>query len=246
MRKLFTLIASATILISQNSYAENLKLVTGNDYAPFTDESIFNEGLVTDIVRKAYTRAGQDITIEFMPWKRGERQVREGTALATFPYAKTKDRENTYKFSNPLFVVENVPVVAPENANSIESFQDMKGKMGCYPLGWELGVPQLDEMIANGEIEMQNPRSMDSCYRLLDRGRIDFIPADKPTAIIDAKKSLGSLDKVHFEDFVNGQTPLYLMFSKEVSDKKLENFNEYLDSLKETGEYDKIVEKHMK
>ena len=65
----FLLGASLTDLYAE----EGLRLVTGNDYKPFTDESLPEGGLANEIVKRSYDQIGVKYSIEWKPWKRGFR-----------------------------------------------------------------------------------------------------------------------------------------------------------------------------
>ena len=229
------------------AHADTIKLATGNDYKPFTDENLPAGGMVTDIVRTAYENAGHEVEIDFRPWKRAERAVQQGEVIATFPYVKTEERLKKYAYSKPVFVTKVVPVVTPENKNSITSFEDMKGKKSCYPVGWSVGVDKIDQMFENESIDVARSRDMSGCYKMLKRGRIDFIPIEKASAIPDIKSYLGSLDEIHFDEFVAGSSILHLIFDKDGSTtaSEIATFNEALAAIKEDGTYDEIVEKHL-
>jgi len=247
MRKILTLAATMALLAGGPVQAETIKLVTGNDYKPFTDESLPQGGMVTDLVRQAYEQAGYDVSFKFIPWKRAERAVLKGDAVATFPYVKTADRLKKYAYSEAVFVSNVVPIVKAADAGLITSYDDMKGKRSCYPLGWKLGIDKLDNMLDSDQIDTNRPREMASCYKMLEKGRIDFIPAEKATAMLDAEEALGTLDKIHFEEFILGSTPLHLIFDKggETTQQEVDTFNKALQGIKDNGTYDKIVDEHM-
>jgi polar amino acid transport system substrate-binding protein len=227
--------------------AESVKLVTGNGYQPFADQSLPSGGLTTDLVRTAYERAGYEVSIQFLPWKRGAAMVRDGNADATFPYVKTDEREKVYTFSEPIFAIPISPAVSPENAGTINAFEDMKGKKTCRPVGWASASPELNEAEKAGEITVQRPSAIESCFRLLEAGRVDFLVGEEPRLQADAEKALGSRDSIHIEDFTLGETRLHLIFaktSKETSDR-VEAANKALRDLKASDVFQEIVDRHL-
>jgi len=248
MRRLVAVAVSFGIATSINmANADTVKLATGNEYKPFTDETLPAGGLVTDIVRTAYESGGHKVEIDFIPWKRGERAVQRGRVVATFPYVKTEERLKKYTYSDPVFVSRVIPIVKKENKNSIETFKDMEGKKSCYPVGWNTGVDRIDEMYKDGRVEVNRARDMKSCYKMLERGRIDFVAAEKATAVLDIKNTFGSLKGFHFEKFVAGTTDLHLIFDKggETTPAEVKKFNELLSEIESDGTYENIVMKHL-
>jgi polar amino acid transport system substrate-binding protein len=246
MWKLASLVVGGLLAVSMPAAADSVKLATGNQYKPFSDESLPNGGLVTDLLRTAYEAAGHDVTIDFMPWKRGVRSVENGDHLATFPYVKTEERLKKYTYSDPVYVIEIVPAVTPENAGTINSLDDMNGKSTCLPVGWQFGVEAVDKEGGERNIDVQRPQKMASCFKLLQRGRVDFLLAERPAILADAKAVLGSVDALHIEDFVAAQSKLYLMFDKSVDPAKVEQANKALAALRESGRHQEIIEKHLR
>lgn len=247
MRKLFSIMMVGLVAGSAPALADSAHLVTGNDYKPFTDEGLPEGGLVTDIVRSAYTQAGHEVKIEFLPWRRGEKGVRDGKYDATFPYVKNDEREKIYSFSDPVFVAKERPIVLKDQAGSINNLEDMKGKTLCMPIGYQTASSELQDLIDTGEVKETKPRNYASCFRMLKAGRVDFLAMERPQAVLEANNVYGSTDPISFENYVTGQTVLHLIFDKdgEGTQEKIATFNAALKALKDSGEYDKIVEKHL-
>lgn len=65
------------LLVAQASGAERLRLV-GTEWSPFSDITLQNGGLATDIVSTALRRAGYDSVYEQVPWARAVLGVGEG------------------------------------------------------------------------------------------------------------------------------------------------------------------------
>jgi len=244
MKRLFALALVGTIACTAPTMADTVKLVTGNDYKPFTDESLPEGGLFTDIVRTAYEEAGHNVSIEFMPWKRGAALVEKGKKTATFPYVDTPERKERFLFSDPVYVVEERPFVTADNAGSVNSYDDMAGMKDCIPLGWSSGSEKLQELEENGTVERNSPRNMTSCFKMLKAGRVDFVPIEVPNGYAQASTVFGSRDEVNAETLLLGKTTLYLMFPKGDMDAA-KIFNEALASLRDSGKYQKIIDKHL-
>jgi len=245
-RTLATALFIATTLAT-GAHAEPVKLVTGNDYKPFTDAELNGGGLVTTLVEAAYDVAGKETTVSFTSWKRAEHKVLNGEARATFPHVKTKPRLKKFAYSDPIFVNDVVPVVKPKNADSYTGLAALKGGHTCMPFEWSFGHEKLDQWAGTDKLKVERPDSMTTCYKLLDAGRVDFIVADAPTVPFDAREVLGSADKVHREAFTLTRGKLHVMFDKDASnaEAKVAAFNEALTQLKESGRYDEIVHDYL-
>lgn len=242
-----TMLVGAGVGFSERVHAEPVKLVTGNGYKPFADEGLPNGGLVTDLVRQAYKNAGHQVKIDFMPWKRGERMMAEGKRVATFPYVETKERKKKYLYSDPVFVAEERPVVHKSDAGSIDSYDDLRGKTYCLPVGWKTGDPKLSEMVQHEEVEVVKPQEITSCFRMLKADRADFTALERPTAILKKQQGEGAASEIHVEGLTLTRNGLHLIFGKNVdrSEEAREKFNRALDKLRESGKHKQIVQNHL-
>ncbi len=71
---------------------QSVRLVTGNDYKPFTDQSLPQGGMITAIVNQIFIKMGYIPEIEFLSLSRGYSLSSRGAVLGTFPYVKTPER----------------------------------------------------------------------------------------------------------------------------------------------------------
>ena len=71
------LIVSGLTLLAQHARAEPLRLV-GDLWPPFTDGTLVNGGLATDLVSTALARAGYSSGFEQVPWARAMMGLRNG------------------------------------------------------------------------------------------------------------------------------------------------------------------------
>jgi hypothetical protein len=90
--------------ITPGSYAGEDVHLTTSEYLPFTTEHEKNHGFCSEIVSTVIKKMGMNPVYAFYPWKRGQAALGNGEMWATFPYVKTREREQEYWFSaQPLF-----------------------------------------------------------------------------------------------------------------------------------------------
>ena len=246
MKQTLLAMTATALLVSASPVAAQTKhLVTGNDFQPFTDESLRAGGLVTEIVRDAYEQAGYQTEVTFTSWKRGARQVETGNATVHFPLVKTDARLKRFHYSDPVFTSDMVPVTRPVDAGAYTSMSDLMNGKTCLPLGWSWGVPKLDNAEDSGDLHVERPDDMGACYRMLDAGRIDYLVLEKPTIPVDAEAFLGDPGKVIAGDFKIGESALHAVFDKDGDKAEIEHFNSALQDLKDSGAYREIVAAHL-
>ena len=83
---------------------------------------------------------------------------------------------------------------------------------------------------------------------MLERGRADFANAERPSGLMVAKEVFGSTDKVSAENLVISELKLRLIVSQKHpnADQIIATANKALTKLRESGKFQKIVDKHLK
>ena len=224
-----------------------IRLVTGNDYAPYTDQELPEGGLVNELVKRIYDSIGVDYTIDWKPWRRGFQEGVMGEYLATYPYIYNEERNRYFIYSDPVYK-SNLRLFSMTAANyRPSSLDDVRGQRMCLPLGWAPG-PKLAELFAATAIFRDEPQDIETCFRLLSRGRTDFVLANEiqgwdSAYAVGLKRELVDVSSFNIE--VN---PVHVIFSREVPNHvaEVERFNAGLATLRATGEYDAIVERHLR
>ena len=166
------IIALILCSLSSSATANVVQLVTGNDYHPYTDQSLPNRGMVTEIVESAFKEVGYDPKIVFRPWKRAYAETKEGIFAGSFPYIKAEARLKDFYFSEPIHTMSIRVFVGTDSP--IRELDDIQGKRICIPLGYAVSK-KFREIIGN-HIDQQeaNPSDLASCLRMIRSGRKDF------------------------------------------------------------------------
>ncbi len=177
-----------------------LAIVTGNDYAPFTDKALPQGGLFTDLVQVAMDRAGFDTEIEFLPWDYAMRATRKGTFKASFPWYDTTDRREGLWYSRPVY---EVLVVVYHKAGAPLEFagiDDLDGLNLCRPEGYF--DDDIRAKVEAGNIVRTAPDTPADCFEALVKGDVDVVS-------LSAMVGNGEIIKMGFEDVIDvAETPL--------------------------------------
>lgn len=223
-----------------------LDLVSGPGYAPFADPDLPEGGMLTEVVRKAYAGVGVSTTITFLPWKRGYSDAVEGRYTATFPYILTDERARDFLFSDPLYVVKRRVYLSAATGMVYRDLQDLKGKIGCMEIGSAL-PNEVEAMIQRRELSAERPPDLQSCARMLAVGRADFIIINELAANEFIRKADIPKDAIKVVEKPYGETGQHLLISRRLpgAERALAEFNAALARLKASGDYDRIVEKHL-
>lgn len=163
------------VLAGQACAAEPLKLVTG-EYAPYTGASLPNSGPLSDMVRRVLSESGYEVSVAFLPWKRGYADALKGEYAGTFPYVRNAEREKDFLFSDPFYTVtRRLYYLAKSNINPT-ALATLKGKQLCVPLGFAV-AQELSDMVDAKELATQSPPGLTQCVEMLAKGRVDAFTA---------------------------------------------------------------------
>ena len=116
-----------------------IRLVTGDNYAPFSDQSLPEGGLATHLVRYLFEQMDQPVEIDITGWPAGYQAALDGAYAGTFPYIESEQRLEHYLFSDPLFTVSSFAYVDQSSTINASSPEDLAGLTLCLPEGFAHG-----------------------------------------------------------------------------------------------------------
>lgn len=222
--------------------AETMRLVTGNDYAPFTGQQLPGGGLLTQVVQAALTQVEVNAELEWQPWKRGMQMTQKGEYDATFPYVRTVAREHDFLYSEPLALIEQRLFGRAGEVYEVSDLAALKGKRLCYPLGWQLPTA-LDQMIAQGLLTRHSPPGLLQCARLLLLNRDDVFVADGTIGAAALSQAGALTSQFYRSQSTFPSTSLHLLVSRQhpQAEKLITRFNRGLALLRKNNQYDQLV-----
>ena len=242
----FVLLALIFCCVVSLAAAKTIPLVTGNDYAPFTDESLPQGGMVTEIVARAFQQMGYEPSIVFRPWKRGYEETKKGLFAATFPYIKTAERLQDFYYSEPINTVYTRIFVVKDSP--IKQLEDLRGRRICVPLGY--GVSKSLETILEKDTmnQEENPVDLSGCLKMMMLDRKDFFIINEINGWITIQKTFHTKENFRTLEPVFEEETHHLIFSKDYPDAEsiLKQFNQAIDTLRQQGTLQHIIDQHLK
>jgi polar amino acid transport system substrate-binding protein len=191
-----------------------VRLVTGNGYAPYTDAGLPDGGFATEVVRLTMREMGEEVSISFLPWKRAMLATQEGEFVGTFPYIRSAEREAAFLFSDPLYLVDNRVFVTRASRLRYHGPRDLVGKVACNQLG-AAHPPALQHLIDAGHIQLESPRDLSSCFRMMVAGRVDFVSINELVGEAAIREAFGDLDRFTVTGPPVDRVGLYLMVPRQ-------------------------------
>ncbi len=247
---------------------KRIQFLTATDFSPFTDSSLPNGGMLTDVINTAMgqfkkdNNAGFDYSISWVnDWAAHLNPLLSTRAFDMgFPWYKpncaafdeldtnAKFRCQKFFFSKPVFEEQVLIFVRQDSPIKFENDSEMVGKKLCRPSGyWTFDLDdQGRNWIKDKKVVLLSPPTVEECMRLLADGSVDAVPINELTgrsAMI--RLDLGSKLRVI-------EKPLSILTLHVIVAKTHPNartliyyVNTALDRLRSSGTYDAIVEKHL-
>ena len=236
---------AAGLLFGGLASAAPIRLVTGDEYAPFTGRHLPEGGMLTELVQRVLLQAGHQPELTWLPWKRGYQAALKGQFDATYPYLPTPERQADYLFSATLYETTQRLFSRADDALEPDDAQRLAGKRMCLPLGWQ-PPPRFARLLEAGQLQLHEPQDLTACARLIELGRDDFFIADSLLGERAIRQS-GLEEKTFSESkgVVGSNTLHFLVPRTRVGAQQLiDEFNSSLHRLQESGEYRRIIDAH--
>jgi polar amino acid transport system substrate-binding protein len=235
-----------SLALSASVLAEPLRLVTGDDYAPFTSKSLPAGGLLTQVVRAALKQSNIDSSLAWRPWNRGYLKTLRGDYDATFPYVRSAQREEVFLYSEPLFSAEQHIFSRAGEVIEIDDVPSMQGRRLCYPLGWQPPVI-IQQLLDQGLLQRHSPAGLHECARLLLMARDDFFISDRRLG--EFALQLTGVPPAQFRrsDSVISRSTLHLIVPRSHPQAAviIAQFNQGLAALQASGDYQRLLERYL-
>jgi polar amino acid transport system substrate-binding protein len=255
-----------TFVIS--SLLHRVEFLTADGFAPYTGRSLEGGGMITHVISssmnliKEESKGRFDFGISWVnDWAAHLNPLLLTRAFDVgFPWARPDceggaplDQSSQFRcqrffFSDPLYEVLTGLFV--RNNSKVKSLrrEEISGMTLCRPAGYP--THELDKdgrnWVKDGIVTLMRPPSVDECFRLLDTGAVDGV-VEAELAGRASITSLGLSGKVRMLDQPVALTTYHVLISKSHPHARtiLYYVNSSLEKLRERGEYDRIIERHL-
>jgi phosphate transport system substrate-binding protein len=245
-RRLALALTLATALPTLPAAAETVRLVTGNDFKPFSDQGLPQGGLATEIVTKALASQGVTLELDWQDWQRGYDAAKLLRYAGTFPYYTSKARAADFLYSQPLYSVKRRLFFRAGHAAPAR-VEDIAGGTVCRAQGYTPHAA-VEALVQAGKVRLELPLDMTRCFELLALGRVDFVEADDlqgwESARITPQLAPGA---VRATGFATEQSGLHVIVPKrlEGAERLIGLFNAGLAAITADGSYAAILRRHL-
>ena len=240
-RMRFFLYILMTCLLPVQCFAEeiNMQVIIYPPLAYEVDGEL--RGVAPDVVRAIQAEIGDTNKIYAAPWLRAYEQTQTHERQALFAIVRIPKRENLFKWVGPIFEEGDYFFKKKGTELDVRSLRDARivKRIAVRKDGYthqalqEAGFDNLDI----------SP-TYDSSYKKLAEGRVDLVLLGERTYYYMVRKA--GLDHTLFEktECKFAESGAWLAFSKDTPDETILKWQQALDTLKENGVFDQIMERN--
>ncbi len=164
-----------------------VRLVTGGDLRPFTDETTSSGGMMTELVSAAMTAALGDVphqTYWFSDWSNQRDLVLGSQAMDIgFPYARpdcsSEDASvcDDYYFSEPMFEFLELLYIDVNRPMAFTQTSDLEGRTLCRPVGHSMDhlTAEMRQLVESDAVVLEQTELVSECFFNLVAGDVDAV-----------------------------------------------------------------------
>lgn len=251
-----------------SSVVRRIEFLTADGYAPYTGRALEGGGMLTNIVTASMELVKEEAKGRFdfgLSWV-NDWSAHLNPLLLTrafdvgFPWARPqcereaeldtagKFRCQKFFFSDPLYEVVTSVFVRQDSRLRALRTEEIAGTVVCRPTGFP--ISEFDQngrnWLKDGKITLVRPQTVDECFRLLMAGSVDGVAVAELVGRA-SMTSLGVAEQIRSLDPPLALTSLHYVVSRTHPHSRtmLYYVNTALAKLRDTGEYDRLVEKHL-
>jgi polar amino acid transport system substrate-binding protein len=230
------------LLLGQNAYAEKLRLVA-DAWPPFTDSTLVNGGLATDIVSTALARAGYASDFEQVPWARALLGVGEGRydvlVNAWFNEARTQLGEfsGEYLLNRVRFLKRKEEPIEYDNLQQLHE----------YPIAVVRGYAYSPAFDDDPDLQKVPVHNFSMAVRMLAADRVKLTLEDEYVArYYLARESPKVRNAVEFLPRPLSENSLHILVSLKNPEHQqiIASFDREIAAMKADGSYERLLRQH--
>jgi polar amino acid transport system substrate-binding protein len=228
-----------TIVGSSSLYAEKITAV-GDPWPPFLDPNQAGKGIIAEIATAAYATQGYELDLKFVPWARAVAGVKNASFDLLIGTWLTEERTNFLMFSQPYLNNSIKFIKKKGDSFNYTDLESLTGKSVGVVIEYGYG----DGLLNAKNFRRAEAKNFITNIRKLVAGRIDLTLEDEIVAkAIIAQEQPDLLDKIEFSTADYSTNALYVAsgLANAKHEELIEAFNNGLAVIKQSGEYDKIM-----
>jgi len=200
-------------------------------------------GVAPEVVEEIQKLVGDDSELKAIPWLRAYEKAQKEKMHAIFAIVRIPEREKLFKWVGPIFSEGDYFFKRKGNPLEVTSLEEAKK---VRRIAVRKGGYTHQALTAGGFKNLDVGPSYESSYKKLQTGRVDLVLMGELTYYYMVKHA--GIDPAEFErtNCKFADSGAWLVFSRDVPDEIVENWQKALDTLKTNGVYDSIRKRNFK
>lgn len=219
-----------------------LRIAIGDNYAPYSTSTAPDGGTAVAVARAAFAAVGQPVTFVLLPWDIGYEETRSGIADATLPYVHSRERDQIFLFSDPLYQPQGRIVSSLRRPLDVVSVGGLTGHRLCRPTGYA-SPDTLTPLIDSGDIPVVSPETLTGCLVLIRAGRADFLVVDPLVLLAELDRAGLPRSLYHISRFALTRDAVGLIVARShpKAAEIIARFNDGLSRIRADGTYQRLM-----
>jgi len=237
-----TLALVGLLLLSYGACAQKLRLVA-DGWPPFTDSTLVNGGLATDIVSTALARAGYATDFEQVPWARAMLGIGEGRYDVLINAWYSEERTQVGQFSAE-YLVNRVRFIKRKDDDI--QFDELP-QLHAYPIAVVRGYAYSKEFDEDQQMQKVPVHNFAMAVRMLVAERVKLTVEDEYVArYYLARESAKVRSAVEFLPKPLSENSLHILVSLKNPEHQeiIAKFDQEIAAMKADGSYARLLKQH--
>lgn len=238
------LLIISLLVFTQSAFSKNVVRIAAGEWPPYISNSLEHKGLIAQIATEAFALRGVELQIGFFPWARTSELSKLGEWDGALAYARIKEREQYYLFTDPIYVGQYVFFHLKSHPFTWTQYSDLKNIPMASTRGFGGMGDKFLQAERDGVIKVERLTSDEQSFNMLRTGRVRAVPSDLDVGYVLLRKLYGKDAQL----FTHNPLPIqiseyHVVISKKVKDpqKIVDTFNEGLKQLRRSGRYREII-----
>ncbi|NBF05392.1 transporter substrate-binding domain-containing protein [Pseudomonas sp. Fl5BN2] len=230
------------LLLDQSASAQKLRLVA-DTWPPFTDATLVNGGVATDIVSTALARAGYSSEFEQVPWARALLGIGEGRYDVLVNAWYNEERTQLGQFSSE-YMLNRVRFIKRKDAPL--EYNNLK-QLHAYPVAVVRGYAYSPEFDNDPDLQKVPVHNFAMAVRMLAADRVKLTLEDEYVArYYLARESPRVRNAVEFLPKPLSENSLHILVSLKNPEHAqiVARFDQEIAAMKADGSYDRLLREH--
>ncbi|SCX48094.1 polar amino acid transport system substrate-binding protein [Pseudomonas sp. NFACC32-1] len=236
------LVLIGLLWVGQDAFGQKLRLV-GDGWPPFTDSTLVNGGLATDIVSTALARAGYASEFEQVPWARAMLGISEGRYDVLVNAWYSEERTHIGRFSAEYLVNRVRFLKRKDAAVQFDTLQQLY----AYPIAVVRGYAYSKAFDEDSQMQKVPVHNFAMAVRMLAADRVKLTLEDEYVArYYLAHESAKVRNAVEFLPKPLSENSLHILVSLKNPNHEqiVAGFDREISAMKADGSYARLLKQH--